>query len=172
MTHSSQRGLLPNVLWLIGCLLIFIPVYGLFVIFPDIIVEAKRQPTSSSLVFFIAQFVLQEFIFFAFSAYLSLFVFKMFPSLAVTADGISCVYLPGMLVDFFKWSEIRKISARGDNVFLVIFRPGLPLFNGLHINSFYGRIFGFGVANPVLLLSPALENREKMLQEIRTKAGL
>jgi hypothetical protein len=169
--YSSQKGLVPYIVWFIGCFLIFIPIYGIWVVLPDIIIEAQRQPTTISSVVFIGKLFLQWCVFFSFFAYLALFCFKLFPSLALTKYGISCIYIPGMLTDFIKWDEIARVSVRKNLVFLIIFRSGLPIFNGLHINSLYGRLFGIGIGSPIILLSQDLKNREELVTNIRERIG-
>lgn len=170
--YSHQRGILPGFAWLLGCLVLLAPCYGILVVLPNIAAEINKQPNLSSMLFFIVQFMLQAIAFLGFAMYLALFCFKLFPSLSITREGLICSYVPGVFTDFFKWSEIQRIYIRGNYVFLILFRPGIPLFNRLHINSLYGRAFKVGVGSPILLLSPYLTNRDAIVEEVQKKCVL
>jgi hypothetical protein len=168
--YSRQKGILPGLAWLFGCFLILIPIYGLSVVLPDLIVAANKQPNTQAMAMFILNFSIQWLMFLGFFGYLASFFFKLFPALAVTPEGLSCIYIQGVLVNFIKWNEIQKITKRGDYVVLLLFRPGLPSFKGLHINSLYGR--ALGLSSPVLLLSPYLSERDEIVAKIQKFSNL
>jgi hypothetical protein len=92
----------------------------------------------------------------------------MFPDIKVEDRGIRyrLFYIYTMLI---KWEEMEDILfLRNGFIALGISRPGVSLFNGLYLNKLYSHIIKYD--QPILFLSPGLEKKEEILQEIIEKS--
>ena len=152
----KPRGFLPNLAALLGLL---IPGCSFILFLPSISklfrYEASFLENSGVLVF--------SMIILGFPIFWGLFFSGLFPFIKITQQGIAYCYL-----EFFggvvRWNEIEAVSVRKDFLLIRISRSGLPIFNGLYFNKFYGRLFKIG--DPILLVWLEKKDNDAILQRI------
>lgn len=164
--YSYQKGVLPFFTTFSG---IFIPsvffIYALKTLLPLYAKSINEQPINviiENTISLIIGLVLYWTLPFFFGAFFS----GIFPAIRVIEKGISYIYLGGLVKRLILWNEVGKlVELPYGYIALTINRPGLSLFNGLYMNSLYGRLIS--VYLPVIFLSPTLENRLNIIEKCK-----
>jgi hypothetical protein len=165
-----QKGILPFITTFLG---IVIPcaffLGAISILFPGFASSINSKPfdymieKTVQILIGLALYLILPFFF-------GVFFSGLFPAIRFTKDGLKYMYFGGLIKRKIQWNEIDHwVELPWGFLALVIDRPGLPLLNGLFMNAIYGGLLRLG--EPVILLSPGIENRNKMLQEIERNSS-
>ncbi len=163
--YSYQKGTLPLFTTFLG---MFIPsvffIYALKTLLPHFVKSINAQPINiiiENTISLIIGLILYWILPFFFGVFFS----GIFPAIQITEKGISYIYLGGLVKGLILWNEVGKSHELPYGyIALTINRPGLSLFNGLYMNSLYGRLIRAYL--PVVFLSPNIENRIIIIEKI------
>lgn len=165
MKLHKQRGFLPNILYIVGLLIHLIFIGGtlpyFFTAMASIFSDGLTLRTmGASLELAIGMIGLV----WSIPLIIGSFFVNAFPNIRITENGLECcTYI--FFCSRFKWSEIDGVMelSKGYKA-ITISRSGFALINGLYSNKIYGDIVKSKL--PVILLSPNLEDKETLLQQI------
>jgi hypothetical protein len=164
--YSYQKGTLPLFTTFLG---IFIPsiffIYALKTLLPLFVKSINAQPINIIIENTISLMV-GLVLYWALPFFFGIFFSGIFPAIRITEKGISFIYLGGLIRGLILWNEIEKLHELPyEYIALTINRPGLSLFNGLYMNSLYGRLLRAYL--PVIILSPTLKNRTNIIEKCK-----
>jgi hypothetical protein len=167
--YHTQKGCLPFMLATISGLL--------FIGFITVCLSSIIQDWNNAQILYPMNEAVRE-LFFSFAIYLGIFIViilplvgilgGMFPAIRVTKRGLKYSFL-GFGGGLLLWEEIENIldlKNPKNCKAILISRKGFFLFNGLWPNTMYG-IFFIGHIEPILLISSGIQDREKLLRDIR-----
>jgi len=166
--YSYQKGILPLLTTFIG---IFIPsvffIYALKTLLPLYAKSINEQPLNVVIENTIS-LIIGLALYWALPFFFGVFFSGIFPAIRITEKGVSFIYLGGLFRGLILWNEIEKLrDLPYEYLALTINRSGFSLFNGLYMNSLYGRLIR--AYKPVILLSPNLINRTSITEKIVNK---
>jgi hypothetical protein len=153
--YKRQRGLLPFILRLGGLVAILQSMITLIVWVPRALFHQNVPANYDPIIVIITDFPIY--------LVMGLLLLSVFPEIRLTPDGLK--YRVVAIYGLIKWSEIESVEQiKYEMIRIAIKRDGLSYFNGL----FFQRIIGWYMRHeyPVLLLSPGLEGRDEIVQEI------
>ncbi len=156
--YSYQKGTLPLFTTFLG---MFIPsvffIYALKTLLPHFVKSINAQPINIIIENTIS-LIIGLILYWTLPFFFGVFFSGIFPAIQITEKGISYIYLGGLVKGLILWNEVGKSHELPYGyIALTINRPGLSLFNGLYMNSLYGRLIRAYL--PVVFLSPNIENR-------------
>lgn len=168
---THQKGILPFITTFLG---IAIPCtfFGgaISLLFPGFASSVNSKPfgyvieKTIQLLFGLALYLILPF-------FWGIFFSGIFPAIRFTKGGLKYMYFGGLIKRTIKWNEIDHwVELPAGFLALIVNRPGFPLLNGLFMNAIYGGLLRLG--EPVILLSPGIKDRDKMLQEIAQNISL
>ena len=167
---TYQKGFLPFISSSLGVLIpcIFF-LYAIFTLFPGFADSIYSKPIVVVIEKTI-QLLIGMTIYLILPIFFGIFFSGLFPAMKLTNDGLKYIYFSGLIKRKIKWDEIdRWIELPGGYLALVIDRSGLPLINGLYMFSLYGRLLR--IREPVLLFSPGIADRDKLVIEINKRCS-
>lgn len=102
--------------------------------------------------------------------YVGVFLSGLFPLIRLSKRGVEYKYFGGIIKKIILWSEVEAVKKLNNGYWAILInRRGFPLFNGLYMNEFYGRLMRCGY--PVILLSPYGDDFRKILHEMEMKTN-
>jgi hypothetical protein len=166
--YKSQRGCLPYFTTLIGTISFVLICTGILIINLKSLSSSHLsvEPTDM-LINILSNFAISLILLIIFLPW-SLFLSEMFPAIQLSKEGIKYRYLAffGGVIKYNEVKEIVDLRRFARYKLIVISRKGFFLFNGLWKPTIFGLLFT-GRLIPVLVLSPGIEDREKLLDEIQ-----
>jgi hypothetical protein len=167
--RARQRGLLPVATLIIGYgMMLYCGLAALFGLQAATTRLAASSTISSWSSLIPLAGVLLLFVAFVFAGF---GIAGVFPSITVTEAALKVRYAL-LITSSIKWDQIQEVAEIGGRnqwSAIILARPRSSLlFPGrLYFNYLYG--FLIGRARPAILVSGGLENREKLVTEIRSK---
>jgi|WetSurMetagenome_2_1015567.scaffolds.fasta_scaffold274221_1 hypothetical protein len=166
--YKSQRGCLPYFTSLLGTIL-FVCVCTIFLIInvDSLFAVGSLSFTNETIKIVFSHLVISLIILILFLPW-PLFFSEIFPAVRASKEGVKYRYLYffGGLIRYQEIEEIADLKKPSNYKLIVISRKGFFIFNGLWMATFLGFLIT-GQMIPVLVLSPGIEDREKLLDEIQ-----
>jgi hypothetical protein len=166
--YTYQKGMLPFITSFLG---ILIPasffIYAISVSFPGFAETINSKPTGVVIEKTI-QFVVGLGLYLTLPVFFGVFFSGMFPAILLSKDGLKYKYFGSLINKKIPWNEIdNSVKFRWGGTAIVINRPGASLFNGLYMNSLYGKLVR--LQKPVILFSSNTKDVENVINEIAQK---
>ncbi|WKZ50324.1 MAG: hypothetical protein QY329_12770 [Anaerolineales bacterium] len=102
---------------------------------------------------------------------IGLLLLNVFPDIRLTSDGLKFRTGPIPLYFLIRWGEMESVvQMKHEIIRIAIKRSGFFIFNGLFFQGFIGLFLQHEY--PLLLLSPGLDRRDEIVQEILTYSNV
>jgi hypothetical protein len=169
MMHAVQRGTLPAITSLLSFALpAWVLVMDLDYIFRNIDTRIPKILEQSDMPVWVAVVLVLFFTMF-FPVFFGMLLASFFPTIEIRRDGLNCSYWE-FINCRVKWEEVESLAYYPNGyIVLRIEKRGLPILNGLYFYSLQARILRTRL--PVVILSPGLEKRNELIEEILKKAS-
>ncbi len=164
--YNYQKGLLPLISSFLGILIpsVFFA-FGAKTLLPLYINSINSQPTNE-IIGTTLSLLIGLSLYLALPLFIGILLSGLFPAIRITKRGVGYSYFGGLIKGEILWGEVIALDELTSGYSIIrIGRIGLSVFNGLYMNSLYGRLVS--VFDPIIFISPDLENRENIIVSIQ-----
>ncbi len=159
--YKRQQGLLPFIFRFGGFAALLLSIVSFVIWFPRALFHQNVPANFDPIVVLLTDFPV--------CLIVGLLLFSVFPEIRLTSEGLK--YRVVAIYGLIKWSEIESVEQiKSEVIRIAIKRDGFSFLNGLYLQ----RIVGWYMHHeyPLLLLSPGLEGRDELVQEILTHSNV
>jgi hypothetical protein len=160
--YKMQRGFLPFIFKFGGLVFISLSLIKFIEWFPRALLNQRVRNSDPVLVLLTDVPILLIF---------GLLFLNVFPDIRLTPDGVKYRVGPIPIYGLIEWSEIESVvQMKYEIIRIAIKRKGFFGFNRLFFQGYIGMFLHHEY--PLLLLSPGLERRDEIVQEILTHSNV